>query len=135
MITKSPKNTGRMKTCCCIRGLIWQIKISNLCNIIVKKKYVTRLDVTMDDVDLCLFMKIFKSPGCSNSNFNSLSPWEHFTRLWTLDTFSSYTHQLSLIVNKNEDTNSGGRGYKAASMSKAKKKRTWIAFHAVSSNQ
>jgi len=87
MITKCSQNSSGMKTCCHIRGLIWQIEVGNFCNIIIKNKNIAGLNVTMNDVRISLFMQVFK-PFCStNSNFYTLRPCKDRTRLCSFNTF------------------------------------------------
>lgn len=89
MITKGSQNTGGMKPCCHIWSLIWQIKISNFSNIIIKEQHITGLNVTMNNVRWCLFVQIFKASCSSYRNFYPLCPWQNRPRLCTFNTLPS----------------------------------------------
>lgn len=98
MITKGSQNTSGMKTGSHIRSLIWQIKVCNLGNIIIKDQYIAGLDVTMDDMEIALFMQVLE-PFCSPySNFNTLCPRKNRTRLCSFNPLPPYQKKNIMII-------------------------------------
>ena len=99
MVAKGAQNSGRMKACSHVRGLIEKIEICNLCFKVLKQKHIARSNVSMNNRRLDLLMKVLQSPGSINSNLYPLEPAEWWTRLRIRDTFLAYNENIKKRLN------------------------------------
>jgi len=74
MVTKGAKNTSGVKARSHVRGLVGDIKVSELGDIIVEEQYVAGLDVAVDHTWFRLLMEELQPSSGTHGNPHPLHP-------------------------------------------------------------